>query len=42
MVLQTIAYAEAHGYDKLKLLPPLRNRDMTKRAPANPNPTAVG
>ncbi|SEW45967.1 acetyl esterase [Chitinophaga sp. YR573] len=41
-VLKTIAYAEAHGYDKLNLLPPQQTRDMMKQAPANPNPTAVG
>jgi len=34
--------AEAHGFDKLNLLPPQQTRDLMKQAPANPNPTAVG
>ena len=37
-VLTTIAYAEAHGYDKLNLLPPQQTRDMMKQAPANYDP----
>jgi acetyl esterase len=41
-VLQTIAYAEAHGYDKLNRFPPHQTREMMKQAPTNPNPTAVG
>jgi acetyl esterase len=41
-VLQTIAYAEAHGYDKLNRLPPQQTREMMKHAPANANPTKVG
>lgn len=41
-VLKTIAYAEAHGFDKLNLLPPQQTRDMIKQAPKNPNPTEVG
>jgi acetyl esterase len=41
-VKKTIADAEAHGFDKLNLLPPQQTRDLMKQAPANPNPTAVG
>ena len=39
---KTIADAEAHGFDKLNLLPPQQTRDLMKQAPANPNPTSVG
>lgn len=40
-VLQTIAFAEAHGYDKLNRFPPQQTREMMKLAPPNPNPTPV-
>lgn len=41
-VYQTIANAQAQGYDKLNLLPPQQTRDMLKLAPPNLNPTQVG
>ncbi|SDT69133.1 acetyl esterase [Mucilaginibacter mallensis] len=40
-VLQTIAFAEAHGYDKLNRFPAKQTREMMKLAPPNPNPTPV-
>ncbi|MCR8560814.1 alpha/beta hydrolase [Mucilaginibacter sp. BJC16-A38] len=41
-VLQTIAYAREHGYDKLNRFRPEQTREMMKLAPQNENPTVVG
>jgi len=40
-VLQTIAYASEHGYDKLNRFPAKQTREMMKLAPKNENPTPV-